>query len=156
MITSWRTRWTRSRSGDYFHNNQSTMFGSKRSTRFAFASRPWKIYSHVNSNPLAPTQRGASRCRTESAKAHPAIWPETTLSYCSEAKKLNSYQNRGKIQQRNITCHSTDNWNSIYVTFESSRWLCNRKEEEMAKLKQIRVNLWQMTRNKEQFFHSTK
>jgi hypothetical protein len=27
--------------------------------------------SHVNSSPLAPIHRGASRCRTESAKAQP-------------------------------------------------------------------------------------
>lgn len=40
-------------------------------TRFAFASNPCRTYSHVNSSPRAPTQRGASLCRTESAKAHP-------------------------------------------------------------------------------------
>jgi len=43
-----------------------------RRTRFAFASRPCSMKSHVNSSPLAPTQRGASLCKTESAKAHPA------------------------------------------------------------------------------------
>lgn len=29
--------------------------------------------SQVNSGPRAPTQRGASLCKTESAKAHPAM-----------------------------------------------------------------------------------
>jgi len=35
------------------------------------------MYSHVNSSPLAPIQRDASRCRSESAKAHPET-PKTT------------------------------------------------------------------------------
>lgn len=46
--------------------------GKRNYTRLAFASRPCRTYSHVNSNPLAPTHRGANLCRTESAKAHPA------------------------------------------------------------------------------------
>lgn len=45
---------------------------AKERTKFALASRPCKMYSQVNSNPLAPTQRGASLCSTESANAQPA------------------------------------------------------------------------------------
>ena len=57
----------------------STSFIEEELTRFAFASRPWNINSHVNSNPLAPIQRGASLCRTESAKAQPANDHKTSI-----------------------------------------------------------------------------
>jgi hypothetical protein len=38
------------------------------------------MYSQVNSNPLAPTQRGANLCSTESANAQPATRKVTPKS----------------------------------------------------------------------------
>jgi hypothetical protein len=53
---------------------------AKERTKFALASRPCKMYSQVNSNPLAPTQRGANLCSTESANAQPATREVTPTS----------------------------------------------------------------------------